>query len=123
MSCGSIGERNEDGGRMKCPNCKIDLHEVDIGKPTQRLICSYCPFNAAPNTKQIDEFYCWLSVDESGMEGMVGVSRNGTYMVAQNSNKAVAEHLRPDMKEAAKQTGMKMRLVKFVKTEVIEEIK
>lgn len=107
---------------MNCPNCKIEMLELDKGSKLQRKECLQCGFNCPGNTKEINEFYCWLSVDESGMEGMVGTQRNGVYYVAQHSVKEMAQKLRPDMQQAAEQTGMKMRLAKFVKAGIEEEI-
>jgi hypothetical protein len=102
---------------MNCPNCEIPL--INIGNLQH---CKTCGFNFFENQKEINEIYCWLSVDSQGREGMIAFDINGTHMVALHSDKAFALKLKPKVENAALHTGMKMRLAKFIKTGIEEEI-
>lgn len=110
---------------MKCHNCKIELLELDHGKPTYRLECMICGYNmplAGKNTKVINEFYTWLSVDTEGKEGIIAVlGANNVFQVAQHSERAMALRLKPMVMNAAKDRQMKVKLVQYVRLNTIDE--
>lgn len=79
------------------------------------------PKNTLP---RIDELYCYVSVDaQDGNEGLVGAPIGPIgCMPLVAADKARLSQLTPLAEELAKQFNIKIRLVKFSKREVIEEI-
>lgn len=77
-----------------------------------------------PNTHPITEMYVFLSIDDKGNEGICShvsrVTMQNFQMVT--SEKALVDSLlKPIIKEMAKLTRTKIRLVKFTGKQVLEE--
>lgn len=75
------------------------------------------------NTKKIDAYYIWLSVDpETGMEGIIGIKSGGQTMTMGTGDFRLAQILKPTIIEAMRETKMRARLVKYTRAELVEEI-
>ncbi len=112
--------------RMKCPNCRVCLRELDKGTDTHRMQCPECVHNfplRGRNTKRIQEFYTWLSVDEIGKEGMIAFMRNGVFTVAQHSERDMALKLEPLFMPDLLANKMTARLVRYERAEDVLYVK
>jgi len=78
--------------------------------------------DSPPNEAPIDEVYLWLSVDDTG-EGLVVFmdgSLRGAPLMA--SKKRLLKDMRPFATDVAKLSGKKLRLVRFSRAQIVEEI-
>lgn len=77
--------------------------------------------HAPPNTHEIFEVWAVLSVDDNG-EGICGADVNGKWMALVTSEEHLALNvLIPTARALAKSTGRKLKVVKFIAREEIEE--
>ena len=70
----------------------------------------------------MDEIYVALSVDNDGSEGIVAMVKDNSFMPVVFGNKSSIEGCIPLLKDMAKQTGRNIKLYKFKKSEVLQEI-
>lgn len=117
---------------MRCPNCATTLQtHIDEENLTQKMEgsrpfgvrwqCPLCGFETAANHLKIDAIWAFLSVDnDTGNEGVITMrSVNGLMpMVAADEERL--ESMRPIAAMVAKNSGIKVRLVKFSVREDLE---
>jgi hypothetical protein len=73
-------------------------------------------------TEQIDELWAWLAEEPTG-EGIVGMSLSGEHFPAVTGKRELADVMRIGAAIARRKSGYPVRLVRFVRVEVVEEIK
>ena len=71
--------------------------------------------------QKMDEIYVVLSSDENG-EGIVSAITQMGAMPMVFGHKRMLDLIRGQVKQISKETGKKLLVVKYIKTEVIEEI-
>jgi len=71
----------------------------------------------------MEAIYAWTETDPEGGEGVIAViSRGGFNLLLQHRDKGYAMRFRQMAIKHAKTSGHKVRLVKFTRSEVIEEV-
>lgn len=70
----------------------------------------------------IDKLYAWISTDEDGQEGVIGISTADGWMPAVGSDQARMESLRPVAETVARATGRHVLLKVFSTGVVIDEV-
>jgi hypothetical protein len=79
-------------------------------------------YNIPPNTQEITELYAVLSVDENG-EGILSATTAIGSMPFVFGYEKMIDKVMPLVNQIAKETGKKLRIVKFTNKEIIKEIK
>lgn len=92
-------------------------------KNENKYQCVECGFNLTPNQKIMTQLYAWLSVDTvNGYEGVMGIMMpNGVLMAAVSSNIESVKEMKPEIVRACKGLNMTSKLVKFSRSEIIDE--
>jgi hypothetical protein len=71
----------------------------------------------------MEAIYAWTETDPTGGEGVIAmISKGGLNLLLQHRDKGFAMRFRAMAQRHAKVSGHKVRLVKFTRTETIEEI-
>lgn len=92
--------------------------------PHKGMRCPICCYLFFPNSKQLEQVYAWVSVDENGHEGFIAgqLGIRPVMMALMNSDLATARDLKDIAKSAIEGIpGYKVRLIKFGSREVIED--
>lgn len=77
-----------------------------------------------PQDMIIEGLYAWICIDpRTNLEGIVSVKIGGSpNMQAATSSLDIAKRLGVEIKQIAKETGKKFKLVHFGKDQIIEEV-
>jgi len=77
-------------------------------------------YHMPENEQMMDEIYAVLSIDEKG-EGICSMMTPAGALPMVFGHQKTLNMLRPIIIRMAKETGEKLRLVKFTKSEILEE--
>ena len=78
-------------------------------------------YHIPENEQMMDEIYVVLSHDETG-EGICSMMTGHGAMPMVFGHPRLIEKVRPVIQMMVRQTGKKLRLVKYTKTEILEEL-
>lgn len=71
--------------------------------------------------EKVTEVYCFVSVDEGG-EGVIGKYFDGAWHPFVCSDKNIMEKLKLYAREIGKESGKKIKIIRFTQREEIEEL-
>lgn len=109
---------------MKCPNCGIDCKlTVGFGNMGEVYQCGHCLFTSPVKNKLvIQEIFAFVMLDDDGNEGIPAINHGGMTHPLMGADMARVESLRPHAKIFADALKKKIKLLKFSKREMLEEI-
>ncbi|HJU20515.1 MAG TPA: hypothetical protein VJ770_29025 [Stellaceae bacterium] len=71
----------------------------------------------------VSEVWVWTAIDDRGEETfIVAQGVDGEPFILQRSQRAVAEAMRPAAEEHRRNTGHRIRLVRFSRAETVEDL-
>lgn len=111
---------------MNCPNCaKATRLETQLVGSDQRVfeVCDDCGFRAGKNYLKINELWAWVSVDaEDQNEGIItlGSPMGPLPMIGADKDRMLS--MRQLASQAAKNSGIQVKLIRFTTREDIETL-
>ncbi len=108
---------------MICPNCQIEcdrLHCPSDAKSEYKYACPKCSFCGWDNYLVIDNLYAFVSVDENGNEGIVASKLGNSFFPLVGADSERVESLKPFALQMAKNSKIKVNLLKFSNRTLVE---
>jgi len=97
---------------MKCPNCKVELSESRD--------CPRCGFIGTKNHMKIKELHAFVSVDDQENEGIIAGEFLGLGKLPLVTGDVKIIPLFTPLAERVRDSGTKVKLLKFSKREELE---
>lgn len=102
---------------MKCEFCGM---EISSGSDNVFVVCSECNSISTKDkrdTGKIEAFFAWISIDDTGSEAFIGVTKKNRLMMLQNSDYTEALAMKNVAEQAANVCSPphQIELIKFVR--------